>query len=261
MSANDAGVQVCGGNVDGVGFTSECFLLPYNSKTWLRAPDVPSMKEKRYIPGSVTLANGDWWISGGWNGPVRYASTEIQGSDGTWTPSVDLPTELQRHCMVKIDENRILLAGGVDQMNKPQHFAYIYDTSTNTWEAVESMTEPRYALSCALIEENKVMVVGGIGRSGERLSSSEIFNVAENSWEAGPLLPVWTFNAQMVTVDGVSYHIGGRTSVEQRTTDIYRLDKINSEWQFKKVGNLNKGKSGFDVVEIKLSTSNCNGWN
>ena len=122
------------------------------------------------------------------------------------------------------------------------------------------MKVPRYAHSCALIEVGKVIVVGGIGRSGERLSNSEIFTVAENSWEAGPELPVWAFNTQMVTTDGVSYHIGGRTSDEKRTTDIYWLNKINSEWQFKKVGNLSKGKASFDVAEIKLSTTDCNGW-
>ena len=260
MSANHIGVQVCGGNIEGIGFTSECFLLPYNGKSWLRSPDIPSMKERRYIPGSVTLPGDQWWITGGWNAPVRYASTEVQDKDGTWTTSINLPAGLQRHCMVKIDENRILMTGGVDTTSKPHTFTYLYDTSKNDWETVESMEVPRYAHSCALIEVGKVIVVGGIGRSGERLSSSEIFNVAENSWKAGPELPVWTFTAQMITIDGVSYYIGGRTSDEKRTTDIYRLNKINSEWRFKKVGNLSKGKAYFDVAEIKLSTTDCNGW-
>ena len=89
------------------------------------------------------------------------------------------------------------------------------------------------------------------------LSSSEIYDPATNTWTKGPELPSATSSAKMINVGGDVYHVGGSGSRK----DIFRLEKLDSStWKFKKVGTLSKGKWTFDVLPIKISPEDCNGW-
>ena len=246
---------MCGGSIEGVGTSSECFTLPYHGKSWLRSPDVPALNEKRRWASSFMAENGEVWIAGGWNGSERLSSIEVRNKDGSWTfSSVELPVKVAGHCMVSIDENQLLLIGGHNWENGYLASVYLYDKRTNIWERKEDMAERRTQPSCSSFE-GKVIVSGG--RNSRSLASSEIFDPVTNSWAKGPELPSATEKAKTIKVGEVTYHIGGESS----RTDILRLDRVNSTTlKFNKVGSLSKEKFNFDVLEIKISKSNCNGW-
>ena len=83
MSTKD-GVQACGGYVSGVGFSSECFYLPFNSQKWIQSPDVGTLEEKRYETSSFTMGE-EHWIAGGYsyNGAKHLSSIEVSAKDGS----------------------------------------------------------------------------------------------------------------------------------------------------------------------------------
>ena len=119
------------------------------------------------------------------------------------------------------------------------------------------MKESRYQHSCAVLEGKKVIVSGGWDGDGNRLSSSEIYDPATNTWTEGPELPTVTYGAKMINVGGDVYHVGGNNTLK----DIFRLDKVDSStWKFNKVGSLSEDKANLDVLPIKISPEDCNGW-
>ena len=261
MLADEDGVHACGGRVgSGSGrWSSECFSLLFNRKDWFRAPDVPSMNTKRLGANGLTLGkNKEWWMIGGHDGNGLITSIEIRGSDGVWAnSSTELPSILNNPCIVSINENQFLVMGGKNDMGILAS-VYLYDQSTNVWERKQDMAGARQEHACTFKEEEKkVIVAGGQGTNSELLSSSEIYDISQNSWETGPNLPIATRGAKMITVDNEVYHIGG----QETRTEIYRLSKDKSSARsFIKVGNLSEGKFWFDVVAIKISPENCNGW-
>ena len=203
------------------------------------------------------MGNGEYWIAGGYDGREYLSSIEIRRKDGSWEKSsVELPLKVTSSCMVAIDQYRFLLIGGLTASSLATNSTYLYDSRTNTWERKKDMASVRYLHSCAFIEKGLIMVSGGnIG--GSSLSSSEIYDIRNDTWKAGPDLPEKTQAAKMISVDGVTYHIGGHFKAKE---DIFRLDKVkDSTWKFSKVGSLNE-KHYRDVVAIKISPESCNGW-
>ena len=268
MMTDKRGIDICGGMIGrrGIGQSSDCFRLPFNSKTWLQSPTIPSLTRGRKSAASAFI-KGKWWIAGGYDFDERAYlwTSEVRGDDDRWSPVVDLPSKMRQslvvdlpskmrqHCMVNIDENRVLLTGGFD--GNYLSSTYLYDARTNKWEKKKSFSTKRRAHSCALIEKNKVMIVAGY--NGRYISSSEIYSMETNTWQKGPSLPKGTYDAQMVTVHGRTYHMGGIGL----KTDSFRLHKVNSfTLAWKKVGDLRVGKSDFKVVPIKFSSKTCNGW-
>merc|ERR1711915_134569 len=111
----------------------------------------------------------------------------------------------------------------------------------------------RWKHSCSLVhdsDQNPFVVVAGGYNSGT-LDSSELFDLRTETWSDGPKLPKVTHSAKMIG----PYHIGGFYT----GTDILKIEKFSSGWQWILVGYLKYGKSHFDAVEIQL-TSECNGW-
>ena len=181
MSA-PSGVVACGGFVSGgVGYSSECFSLPYNSKTWLGSPDVPSFKEKRHLASSFIMNYDEVWVAGGTNGNEDLSSIEVRHKNGTWIKSsVELPVKTASHCMVKIDENLVLMTGG---FSSPR-LVYLFDKKANQWEKKRDMMNSREFHSCAVLEGKKVIVSGGGNADSmneDYFSSSEIFDPTTNS--------------------------------------------------------------------------------
>ena len=88
--------------------------------------------------------------------------------------------------------------------------------------------------------------------------SSELLTLSTGSWRAGPDLPKATRGAQLITFQNKTYHIGGHLT----RNHIYFLDRENdSAWKWVKLDTkLKKDKVHFSAVPIKLSTTDCNGW-
>lgn len=202
------------------------------------------------------MNNNEVWIAGGFNGNEYLSSIEIF-KDGKWTKSsVELPGKVYQHCIVKIDENRVLLTGGRFEFELKGILKSVFLFENNRWEKKQNMKEARIEHSCAVLEGKKVIVSGGFN-GDNYLSSSEIYDPATNTWTEGPELPSATVGAKMINVGGDVYHVGG----SETRKDIFRLEKLDSStWKFKKVGSLSEEKYYLDVLPIKISPEDCNGW-
>ena len=62
---------------------------------------------------SVLIDDNRLWVTGGESSTGCVATTEILvANDSKWIPGPDLPECLVEHCMVKLDNNTILITGG-----------------------------------------------------------------------------------------------------------------------------------------------------
>jgi len=75
------------------------------------------------------------------------------------------------------------MAGGVSGGSTPTANAELYNPSTGTWAATNSMLLPRYSHTATLLPNGKVLVAGGRD-SGGILSNAELYDPVTNTWVA-----------------------------------------------------------------------------
>ena len=86
----------------------------------------------------------------------------------------------------------------------------------------------------------------------------EIYSLKSQKWMEGPDLPEATAYAQMIAVEGVIYHIGGKNKTTA-FSNIYRLEKVNSSMRrWSKIGQLAEKRAYLGVVPIRVSLKDCN---
>ena len=56
---------------------------------------------------------------------------------------ITLPKNLQLHCLVKINDNQVLLVGGLSP-DGPEAKTYLFDFKTLTWYPGADLEHPRY---------------------------------------------------------------------------------------------------------------------
>ena len=115
--------------------------------------------------------------------------TEFVSPDGTSTFGPDLPNEIKSHCLIKMDEDNVLLTGGYDENDKVNETWY-FNTIKNTWTPGPSMVYSRVYHACAAVQIHgtKVLMVAG-NTYGEDSNAVEILIENSSSWIPGPSLP------------------------------------------------------------------------
>ena len=125
-----------------------------------------SMLKSRAFAASVVLNESTLWITGGLG--VDYQglnSTELVdlNQNKSFESSIKLPNNLQLHCLIKLNENQVMLVGGFSS-NGPEARTYLFDFDTMTWYPGVNLTYPRYGHSCGLFKKGgsaTAVVVGG----------------------------------------------------------------------------------------------------
>merc|ERR1712142_1285673 len=111
IRADDQGIHVCAGMLN-----DECFQFPFNNRTWLSSPRIPSLNKGRNLASSGHLRDGRWFIAGGYGGFMGFdvfSSIEVRNLDGTWTGfNAELPLPMFSHCIVNVDNDRFIVTGG-----------------------------------------------------------------------------------------------------------------------------------------------------
>ncbi len=59
------------------------------------------------------MSNGSWWVGGGIDSNYWKMNAVEYTDGGDFERGVHLPIFVYDHCAVKLDENRIFLAGGM----------------------------------------------------------------------------------------------------------------------------------------------------
>ncbi len=145
--------------------------------------------KKRYLAASAVIDNGQTlFVTGG----ITYSksvtkSTELARPGKVSDPGPDLPIRVYSHCLLSVDENKLMLIGGYTGSYSQN--VYFYHFGNQTWTAGPGLSIGRREHACGLFRNPKsqeqltVAVVGGY--NGDQLASVELFNLGTMIWEEG----------------------------------------------------------------------------
>ena len=165
---------ICGGMASGQ--QSSCYKHEKSSNTWkLHA----NMSSKRYYHSS-TLIKDDLWFTGGYdNGYLE--STEYIFSNGSVSSGPNMPAARYGHCMVTLDDGKVMILGGYPTSK----IVLIFDPEDNTFNTGPSLLFNRYYFGCAVFKSplhNNRPVVLAAGGSGQK--TAEVLDYTNaNTWE------------------------------------------------------------------------------
>jgi N-acetylneuraminic acid mutarotase len=177
----DDEIIVMGGLVEaGVGrngVTSSVEAYDPALDTWRDLPDLPQPRHH----GMASVVDDRVFFIGGFDETGFNPVVEVWELVGEeWVEKAPLPLPVGAGAAVTVD-GVVYVVGGV-----PQSGLYSYDPGTDTWQVLESPTEPREHLA-ALAHQGRVWAIGGRWE-GVMRSSVEIFDPSTSSWDPGPSL-------------------------------------------------------------------------
>ena len=256
-----SGGIVCGGSFENI--YNKCFQYSNKNKSW---GDIGSLNDQyRYAASSVFL-NGKYWISGGGllNGRTSLITSEIfPDNHGAFSMSADLPEQWRHHCMSKVNDTHIFVAGG-DWSSKN---AYLVDVSLDKFKFVKlpPMLESRSGAACGTIvwlyssftRTNDFLVIVAGGRDGfgitDTSKTSEFYSPLANVWVNGPSLPRGFANGGYFTTGHYSLiMVGGLDEHGNQRSDVMAFQHVQSWIEFLP-GKLITPRYSFTAIEIQTN--------
>ena len=139
-----------------------------------------------------------------------------------------LPKKVHGHCVVKLEDTKIMLIGGYDN-NENSGETYIYDFETEVWNLGHSLINGRTGHTCARIEVgNKpyIVVVGGYFHSfASKTNTVEVLDlVANQGWIQGKKLPKALNVPSGVSLGSSMIVSGGLNSDGDLVDDMYKFE-------------------------------------
>ena len=124
----------------------------------------------------------------------------------------------------------LILTGGLDNKR-----SLAYDTTSDTWRQVASLSEERAGTAAALWN-GKMVVAGGWNSKDLYLKSVEQYEPESNSWTALPHMLHSRQWLALVCFENTLFAIGGRDGTE-RLDSVERYNVDTKQWQ--RVASLN----------------------
>lgn len=200
------------------------------------SPDARRWSSMAYVPlvNSVILFGGD-------NVSSQFDDTwKFDAALSRWsqiTVNGQKPDTRFGHCMISIDNDRILMFGGMK--NNPGIIYYgdtwIFDCSNNTWTELSLSTAPSARSFFSMAKNsaaNKVILFGGQDSNG-KLQDTWIFDINASTWSirAPATHPSARKGAAMAS-DGNNaiYLFGGMNSGNSELNDIWVYDTASNAW-------------------------------
>jgi len=151
----------------------------------------------------------------------------------TWAMVGSLATVRAQHTATRLDDGRVLVAGGVDASGNVLASTEIYDPATQSWTAGPPMSVARELPSATLLADGRVLIAGGSNGSVV-VATAEIYNPATNAWgSAGPMMSPRVLHSATLLADGRVLAVGGMTQLgtggQTGSTEVY--DPVANSWQ------------------------------
>ena len=172
-------VVICGGGDASTEF-NECYSLNGQAATV-----ITHMSAKRQYAASLVIDKTKLWITGG----VYLASSEYITLEGI-EPGPELPTMLDSHALVAIDNTLSMLIGGSITENVATKTTHYFDHQSHNWIQGPDLMQARWQHAAGIVtdqvtNEKLVIVTGGFNNPGITLDSTEM--LINNQWNQGKI--------------------------------------------------------------------------
>jgi len=143
-----------------------------------------NMTEKRNWHRATLLDDGKVLIVGGFNsnipgGGTYHKSVEIYDpATGTFSSTGNMGTPRIWFALTKLDNGKVLVAGGSDKYAGWTNTAEIYDPATGTFSYSDSLATARWINNGVLLENDSVLYAGGNITGDTLTNSAEIYDIA-----------------------------------------------------------------------------------
>ena len=159
---------------------------------------LPNLQTARVFAASAVLANETTlWVTGGYtsdqeNKPLD--STELIDIErGTNDEGPKLPMPLLFHCLVQLNNDQVLLVGGMNDQKEAEDDTYLFDYPSRTWKGGPPLKHARYGHGCGSFFketsygqlEMMVLVASGKNSAEERLPVEQINMIHDTEWSLG----------------------------------------------------------------------------
>jgi hypothetical protein len=133
--------------------------------------------------GAALLPDGDVLAISGFNNVLGDvpAAERYDVATGTWSLAVAPLMPRQRATAERLNDGRILLAGGSASASPTTH-AELFDPGANSWTATGLLSVPRDGHAAALLPNGRVLVAGGAPGSGVAFATGEVYNPVNGTW-------------------------------------------------------------------------------
>lgn len=108
--------------------------------------------------------------------------------DPVWTTTPPMAQVRYLHTATRLDDGRVLVAGGYQGGASSTGTTELYDPATNSWSDGAPMAVARGAHAAAKLQNGKVLVVGGYG--GGHIASAELYDPATDAWSSAGAMSV-----------------------------------------------------------------------
>ena len=178
------GFIVCGGYVDGEGYSKECHKIGKEETV-----KIGDMMMKRGYAASIVEGERIWILGGYGDSNSKTTSEFFSVNDGSSEQGPDLPIGLYGHTATKINSTTSIVIGGYSGGYSAKTFFYSHQNGQ--WINGPNLIQARRLHAACLVtdsvtQESFIVVTGGYG-SGY-LDSVEILDKYGTVWTSGKLL-------------------------------------------------------------------------
>ena len=191
-------VLLCGGWLAG----TQCNEYNFLAHQWLPVPYF--LTTERAEAAEAMLQNGSWIVIGGkgLDGTPLF-STEIFNND-LFVSNFIWPQAISGHCVKKINESHIFLAGGETHNETLLDTVYFMNVESSFWLSLEERLKySRRGHVCGIVG-NDIIVAGG-----QKVVETELLDLKSMRIRSGPNLPFEMDWASSVQVDNTFVIVGG----------------------------------------------------
>jgi len=242
---------ICGGfSYSNSGPIDRCYNLDDN--TW---KDFGNMESERKYAGSLII-NGDMVIFGGIG--AKYSMETINGN-GQSTGTASLPADIYDHAMVKVDDTRSMMIGGLLNGRISSKQTWFYSHKNKEFTPGPQLKEERWQHTAGLVTDKQtgekiIIVSGGRDDRYHNLKSTEL--LIDGSWQQGPDMPKKLTGHKMVSIGQDLIVIGGEDENWELSKDIFRIECISRDCSWKKLKQqLKYGRRDFVAIPMNIE---CN---
>ncbi|MCA8974146.1 MAG: hypothetical protein KDC98_05460 [Planctomycetes bacterium] len=215
---------------------------------------------------------GDFIVAGGGAGNLTsasgLASTELWDFRHMQVRAgANMTTSRALHLAVPLNDDRVLIVGGVDGTGAVLASCELYDPTTDSFAATGGMATPRVLHAACRLADGRVMVAGGTSSLADTTSAItgalnrvEIYDPNTGTWSNGPaiggrrLAPALTLlsNGQVMASGGVEVgFLFGIPISAISTTNVQRWNPSTNSWS--NGPNMSQGRAGHHYNQVTLN--------